>query len=129
MQLFDPNRPKLPNLKPAWSRDHIAINNFEIFPLESGNLEISIWLPIKDSAFTSMRFTKIFSFYEFGILLNEFVNNPEETCEKHFTSQIEILQPQLTNQIRFEYDPNEESKPKQKQNKTFTPLNLDFDSI
>ena len=131
MNLFDPLRPKLPNSRPTWVRDHIAISNFEIFPLEDGNLEISIWLPIRDETFASMRFTKVIPPIALHGLIQNFINDPEETCEFLFKNQEnQNLNPELRNHIRYETNPesnlkliknNSNSKSKQKQ-----ILNLEF---
>jgi len=112
MNLFDPNRPKLPNSRPTWVRDHIVIGNLEIFPLESGLLEISIWLPIRDQTFASMRFTKTLEPIALHGFIQNFINDPEETCEFFFKTetQNENLNPELRNHIRYQTDPNSETK-------------------
>ncbi len=131
MHLFDPQRPKLPNQRPAWIRNHIAVDNFQIFPLENGNIEISIWLPIKDSTFASMRFTKEIEPISLHGLIQNFINDPEQTCEFLFQQQPnEAMEPQLRNQIRYETNPDETTRLiKQSNNsksKPVGPLNLEF---
>jgi len=118
MNLFSPNRPKLVNQRPTWLRNHIAIPHLELFPLEDGNLEISIWLPIKDETFSSMRFTHILSPISLHGFIQNFINDPEETCEfifKHHPN--DALNPELRNHIRYTTPINEEKKVcKQQQN-------------
>lgn len=124
MHLFDPLRPKLANSRPTWLRNHIAISNFEIFPLEDGNIKISIWLPIRDEIFASMRFSKIIKLNSFSELIKDFIINPEETCENLFKNQLEEdLNPELRNNP----SPNANKQIKndsKKLERSYQPLNL-----
>ncbi len=129
MHLFDPLRPKLPNSRPTWFRNNIAISHFEIFPREDGNLDVSIWLPLKDETFASKRFTKILEPIALHGLIQNFINNPEETCEFLFKNEPQGLQPELRNNIRYETDPDAEVKTIKNTNpvrKPNQPLNLEF---
>lgn len=135
MNLFDPSRPKLPNSRPTWLRNHIAIPHLEIFPLENGNLEASIWLPTRDETFASKRFSKILSTNEFLDFLSNFRLDPEKTCEELFSHSEPDLTPELRNHIRFEPNPDEDKKspshtshvtPSRKKTKSPQITNLEF---
>lgn len=129
MNLFDPLRPKLPNSRPAWLRNHIAIPHIELVPLENNNLEISLWLPLRDETFTSVRFTKIFSIPEFLEFLTQFKLDPEKTCEENFKFNGNYLDPELrTNSVRFEsgFETTEVKTKMNKKQQEFKPLNLEF---
>lgn len=89
MNLFSPDRPLLANGKPTWLTRNIAISHFELRPLQNGNLEISIWLPLKDETFATMRFSKILEPVALHGILQNFINDPEATCEYLFQDEPE----------------------------------------
>ncbi len=128
MNLFDPLRPKLPNSRPTWVRDHIAISHLEIFPLEDGNLELSIWLPLRDETFASKRFTKTISPIFLHGFIQNFINDPEEICEFVFKSNDDDLNPELRNHVRYQNSESNELNPKPKpKSKSIQPITgLDF---
>jgi hypothetical protein len=99
MKLYDPNRPRLANGLPTWLNRNIAISHFELRPLENGNLEISIWLPLRDETFATMRFSKTIEPVALHGLIQNFLNDPEATCEFLFQSEPEHLQPELKRYI------------------------------
>lgn len=128
MHLFDPLRPKSPDARPNWLRDHIPIPKFEISPLESGDFELSIWLPIPEKRFASMRFTKILNLLSFQELIKNFVLDPELTCENLFQNEYKTMQPELRHHTRQIYQ-DEETNPiieKKKQKRT---ASLDLENI
>lgn len=105
MNLFDPSRPKLANGLPTWTHRNIAISHFELRPLPSGNLEISIWLPLKDETFATMRFTKELEPVALHGLIQNFTNDPEATCEFLFLSEPES--PELRRYVSNIFDTEE----------------------
>ena len=109
MNLFDPTRPQLPNSRPAWLRNHIAISHFEIFPLPNNKIELSIWLPIRETSFSSKRFSIKIDLSQLNQILLDFTNDPEKTCEELFSSN-PILPELRTNSINHNYIENKLSK-------------------
>ncbi len=57
--------------------------------MPNGNLEISIWLPLRDETFATMRFTKELEPVALHGLIQNFTNDPEATCEFLFLSEPE----------------------------------------
>lgn len=95
MNLFDPNRPQLPNGKAAWYRGNIAIPNLELRPLPSGDLELSLFLPLFSTGFVSKRYIKTLSLPDFLLFLKDFILDPETTCEILFNFEPNDLKPEL----------------------------------
>lgn len=95
MNLYDENRPKLPNGRRCWQRNHIYIPDLNIFPLESGDVEISIFLPLKEENFISKRFSIILDPQYLPSFLKNFTNDPEEICEFYFKHPDPQLMPEL----------------------------------
>lgn len=89
MQLNSHLRPTSPNGRVCWQRENIIIPNLEIWPLDNSQFELSIWLPIRDQTFASMRFSLSVSNQDLLGILEEFRLDPELTCEKYFGNDIQ----------------------------------------
>lgn len=108
MQLHDPTRPTLSNGRPTFLRGSVVIPRPEIWPSQSGQFEVSIFLPIRDGTFSSKRFTTSFiSIHDFISFMHNFHDDPEYCCEQHFKANLAALQPELRKQPKLQKEPSE----------------------
>jgi hypothetical protein len=95
MHLFDPQRNFLPNGHKTWLRGDVAIKNPTVRPLQNGNIELSMFLPIREEIFTSKEFKIEITPQELITKLEDFAEDPENFVETHFTSTNRGLLPEV----------------------------------
>lgn len=84
MNLFDPLRPRSPLNQPTWLRAHIVIPRLELSPLPTGQIQLSLFLPIKNETGLK-RYTTELHLNDIENLINDFCSDPELTCERLFS--------------------------------------------
>jgi hypothetical protein len=110
MNLHHPLRPISADGRPAWLSGHVPVKPLEIWPLPSGQVKLSIWLPLKSKIFASSQFELEADLDQLPSLIQEFESDPEAFCEKHFSD--DYCQPELRETINYSHlIPDEEKSP------------------
>jgi hypothetical protein len=76
MNLHDPSRPKILH-RPAFSSGWQVIPRLQLWPLENGQVELSLMLPVKDERFAGKWYNIMVDPKDLPMLLSRFQEDPE----------------------------------------------------
>lgn len=87
MKLHDPQRPKISH-RPAFISGWHVIPQLQLWPRESGNIELSLMLPVADQRFAGKWYTIVVCPKDLPDLVNAFDYDPEKFVLENFSLDV-----------------------------------------